>query len=92
VPGHHVLMGMSRMPRVMRWVAAGVIIIISISAGLMCGSLLAQDTPPVSVSPSTATIMVGDTRSFRAVDKNGRMLHDALDRFGARCGEPRARR
>jgi plastocyanin len=64
------------MPRVMRWVTAGVIIIISISAGMMCGSLLAQDTPPVSVSPSTATIMVGDTRSFRAVDKNGHMLRD----------------
>lgn len=71
--GHHVPGSVSLMPRVVQGRGAGVIVVV---AGLVCGHLLAQDTPPVSISPSNATIVVGETRSFRAVDKNERMLHD----------------
>ena len=36
---------------------------------------LAQDIPPVSVSPTVATMLVGETRPFRAVDDKGHALH-----------------
>jgi hypothetical protein len=36
----------------------------------------AQDIPSLSVSPEKATMMVGETRSFRAVGKDGRIRHN----------------
>ncbi len=35
----------------------------------------AQDPPALIISPSKATMLVGDTRTFRAVGKDGRMRH-----------------
>jgi hypothetical protein len=38
--------------------------------------VLAQDAPALSVVPTKATILVGETRTFRAVGKDGRLRHD----------------
>jgi hypothetical protein len=38
--------------------------------------LNAQSAPPVTVSPASATMMVGESRPFRAVDGDGRFLHN----------------
>jgi hypothetical protein len=49
------------------------------STGLLAVGLIgnagAQDPPPLMISPSKATMLVGDTRTFRAVAKDGRMRH-----------------
>jgi len=37
---------------------------------------LAQNLPALSVSPSKVTMMVGETREFRAVGKDGRLRHN----------------
>jgi hypothetical protein len=36
----------------------------------------AQDIPSLTVSPEKATMMIGDTRTFRAVGKDGRIRHN----------------
>jgi hypothetical protein len=38
------------------------------------GFVYAQTAPPVAVTPGSATMMIGETRSFRAVDGSGRFL------------------
>lgn len=38
--------------------------------------LPAQDPPALSVSPNKATMLVGETRTFRAVGKDGRIRHN----------------
>jgi hypothetical protein len=47
-----------------------------LSAGMMslCGS--AQTLPPLTVSPDKATMLVGETHTFRAVGKDGRIRHN----------------
>ncbi|MFZ0278835.1 MAG: hypothetical protein WA254_11480 [Candidatus Sulfotelmatobacter sp.] len=38
--------------------------------------VLAQDVPALSVVPTKATMLIGETRTFRAVGKDGRLRHD----------------
>lgn len=50
--------------------------LIAIGAGLCFTSVMrAQTAPPVAVSPGSVTMLIGETRSFRAVDENGHFLH-----------------
>jgi hypothetical protein len=39
-------------------------------------SVMAQNIPAVLVVPSKVTMVIGETHTFRAVDRDGRMLHD----------------
>ena len=39
-------------------------------------SALAQNPAPLNISPNEATMLLGETRSFRAVGKDGRMRHN----------------
>ena len=41
-----------------------------------CGLLYGQSAPLVSVSPASATMLVGESRRFRAVDGNGHALRN----------------
>jgi hypothetical protein len=40
------------------------------------GLVFAQDAPALSVVPTKATMLVGETRTFRAVGKDGRLRHN----------------
>ena len=42
----------------------------------MTGWVLAQDSPALSVVPSKATMLIGETHTFRAVGKDGRLRHN----------------
>jgi hypothetical protein len=44
-------------------------------ASVIEGSLFAQDPPSLLVSPEKVTMLTGDTHTFRAVGKDGRMRH-----------------
>ena len=52
------------------------------AAGLCIGLLLyaawaaAQNPESLSISPGKATMLVGETRTFRAVGKDGRIRHN----------------
>lgn len=54
----------------------------AVLALLVCGIgrtgrvVAAQDAPALSVVPTKATILVGETRTFRAVGRDGRLRHD----------------
>jgi len=51
--------------------------VLSLLAVSMIGWLAsAQDSPALLVVPSKATMLVGETHTFRAVGKDGRMRHD----------------
>lgn len=52
-----------------------IVLRLAILLSLISGLGLAQDVPTVLVVPSEATMLVGDTRTFRAVGKDGRILH-----------------
>ena len=48
----------------------------TVIAALLCSHLLlAQEVPSVLISPGVATLTVGESRNFRATDKNGHRLH-----------------
>jgi hypothetical protein len=47
-----------------------------VSAGMMSLSGSAQTLPPITVSPDKATMLVGETHTFRAVGKDGRIRHN----------------
>lgn len=49
------------------------VVVLAISTLWVWGS--AQDIPALSVSPGKATLLVGETRMFRAVGKDGRIRH-----------------
>jgi hypothetical protein len=44
-------------------------------ASMIEGWLFAQDPPALLVSPANVTMLIGDTHTFRAVGKDGRMRH-----------------
>jgi hypothetical protein len=51
-----------------RWI--GIVLV-----GVLCGCpLLAQDAADILVSPAVANLKVGESRNFRATDKNGHIL------------------
>ena len=43
---------------------------------VLTASALAQNPAPLNISPNEATMLIGETRSFRAVGKDGRMRHN----------------
>ena len=47
-----------------------------LAVSMVAGLVLAQDPPSLLVVPSKATMLEGDTRTFRAVGKDGRMRHN----------------
>lgn len=47
-----------------------------LTSGLLAGRSFAQDPPALAVSPGKATMLVGETHTFRAVGKDGRMRHN----------------
>jgi hypothetical protein len=46
-----------------------------LAVGMIGNAGFAQDPPALMISPAKATMLVGDTRTFRAVGRNGRMRH-----------------
>src|ERR1700680_3561615 len=42
----------------------------------MTGWVLAQDSPALSVVPSKVTMLIGETHTFRAVGRDGRLRHN----------------
>src|SRR4030088_3063936 len=54
---------------------AGVLALLGFSRS-MTGWVLAQDSPALSVVPSKGTMLVGETHTFRAVGKDGRLRHN----------------
>jgi hypothetical protein len=56
----------------MNYAAVAALFVVSVIARLA----FAEDPPELLVVPSKATMLVGDTRSFRAVGNDGRMRHD----------------
>jgi len=47
-----------------------------LTVSMIAGPALAQEPPALLVVPSKATILVGDTHTFRAVGKDGRIRHN----------------
>lgn len=58
-----------------RFSAACLVILMASVCG---GWLFAQNPPSLLVSPASATMLVGDTRTFRAVGKDGRIRHSVM--------------
>ena len=54
---------------------AGVLALLGFSRS-MTGWVLAQDSPALSVVPSKVTMLIGETHTFRAVGKDGRLRHN----------------
>ena len=52
-----------------KWLHAAILLLLALSA-------VAQDPPALLVSPSNATLLVGESHTFRAVGKDGRIQHD----------------
>lgn len=50
--------------------------VILITVGSLLGSASSQAIPALSISPGRATMMPGETRTFRAVGKDGRIRHN----------------
>ena len=46
------------------------------AAAMAVGPAVAQDPPALLVVPSKATLVIGETRTFRAVGKDGRIQHN----------------
>jgi hypothetical protein len=55
---------------------AAVLVLLACSLNGTGRLVLAQDAPALSVVPTKATMLVGETRTFRAVGKDGRLRHD----------------
>jgi hypothetical protein len=60
-------------PADMSWINQSAFVVLIL---LIATSAPAQDLPEFSVSPSKATLRVGETRMFRAVGKDGRIRHN----------------
>src|SRR3984893_3362523 len=55
---------------------AAVLALLALSMGMSGRLLFAQDAPALSVVPTKATMLVGETHTFRAVGKDGRLRHN----------------
>ena len=55
---------------------AAVLALLALSMSMIGRLVFAQDLPALSVVPSKATILVGETHAFRAVGKDGRLRHN----------------
>lgn len=61
------------MPKV---TCAAVLALLMLNASMIVRLVLAQDLPALSVVPSKATMLVGETHTFRSVGKDGRLRHN----------------
>jgi hypothetical protein len=59
----------------MTWLQRSVFATVFLVSALPTSSAM-QEIPPLTVSPDKATILLGETRTFRAVGKDGRMRHN----------------
>ena len=59
-----------------RVTCAAVLALFALSMSIISRLVFAQDSPALSVVPSKATILVGETHAFRAVGKDGRLRHN----------------
>ena len=50
--------------------------IVLLTASALPGRVFAQDPPALAVSPGKATLLMGETHTFRAVGKDGRIRHN----------------
>lgn len=50
--------------------------IVLVAIGIFVAHAFAQEIPSLSISPAKATMLVGETRTFRAVGKDGRLRHN----------------
>lgn len=50
--------------------------IVLVAIGIFAAPAFAQEIPSLSISPAKATMLVGETRTFRAVGKDGRLKHN----------------
>jgi len=55
---------------------AAVLVLLAFSMSMTGRLVFAQDAPALSVVPTKATMLVGETRTFRAVGKDGRLRHN----------------
>ncbi len=55
---------------------AAVLVLLAISMNGTDRLVFAQDVPALSVVPTKATMLIGETRTFRAVGKDGRLRHN----------------
>src|ERR1700724_4033342 len=55
---------------------AAVLALLALSMGMSGRLLFAQDAPALSVVPSKVTMLLGETHTFRAVGKDGRLRHN----------------
>ena len=55
---------------------AAVLVLLAFSMSMTGRLVFAQDTPALSVVPTKATMLVGETHTFRAVGKDGRLRHN----------------
>ena len=62
--------------RMRKMTCAGVLALLACSISGTGRIVLAQDVPALSVVPTKATMLVGETRTFRAVGKDGRLRHN----------------
>ena len=60
----------------LRVTCATVLALLALSVGMTGGLVFAQDVPALSVAPTKATLLVGETHTFRAVGKDGRLRHN----------------
>jgi hypothetical protein len=60
----------------LRVTCATVLALLALSVGMTGGLVFAQDAPALSVAPTKATMLVGETHTFRAVGKDGRLQHN----------------
>src|SRR5580704_9363187 len=59
-----------------KMMCAAVLVLLSCSMNGTGRLVLAQDAPALSVVPTKATMLVGETHTFRAVGKDGRLRHN----------------
>ena len=55
---------------------AAVLVLLAFSMNMTDQLVFAQDAPALSVVPTKATMLVGETHTFRAVGKDGRLRHN----------------
>jgi outer membrane protein assembly factor BamB len=60
----------------LRVTCATVLALLALSMSMIGRLVLAQDSSALSVVPSKATMLVGETHTFRAVGKDGRLRHN----------------
>ena len=69
----------------LRVTCATVLALLALSVGMTGGLVFAQDAPALSVAPTKATMLVGETHTFRAVDKRTLAAQRPLEYLSRAC-------